>query len=84
MRTSGEKACISDEAERFQSVSYPHIRSLSELYTVYCIILLSLTPVEETGETRVRTDFLNFDVSQCTQIKKQISIIRRRYWDNIF
>ena len=29
MRTSGEKVRISDEAERVQSVSYPHIRSLS-------------------------------------------------------
>jgi len=26
MRTSGEKVRISDEAERVQSVSYPHIR----------------------------------------------------------
>jgi len=29
MRTSGEKVRISDEAERVQSVSYPHIRWLS-------------------------------------------------------
>jgi len=36
MRTSGEKVPISDEAERFQSVSYSHIRSLSGLYTVAC------------------------------------------------
>ena len=34
MRTSGEKVRISDEAERVQSVSYSHIRSLSPLYTV--------------------------------------------------
>ena len=34
MRTSGEKVRISDEAERVQSVSYSHIRSLSGLYTV--------------------------------------------------
>jgi len=34
MRTSGEKVRISDEAERVQSVSYSHIRSLSELSTV--------------------------------------------------
>ena len=27
-------------------------------------------PVEETDETRVRTDCLNVDVSQCIQIKK--------------
>jgi len=31
-----EKVRISDEAERVQSVSYPHIRSLSGLYTVVC------------------------------------------------
>jgi len=29
-------------------------------------------PTEETGETKVRTDCLNFDVSLCIQIKKQI------------
>jgi len=29
-------------------------------------------PVEETGEARVRTDCLNFYVSLCMQIKKQI------------
>jgi len=34
MRTSGEKVRISDEAERVQSISYSHIRSLSGLYTV--------------------------------------------------
>jgi len=34
MRTSGEKARISDEAE---CVSYSHIRSLSGLYTVVCL-----------------------------------------------
>jgi len=27
-------------------------------------------PIEETGETRVRTDCLNFDASLCIQIKK--------------
>jgi len=32
MRTSGEKARISDEAERVQSVSCPDIRSLSGLH----------------------------------------------------
>ena len=32
MGTLGEKVRISDEAERVQSVSYPHIRSLSGLY----------------------------------------------------
>jgi len=36
-RTSSEKVRISDEAERFQIVSYSHIRSLSGLYTVVCL-----------------------------------------------
>ena len=36
MRTSDEKVRISDEAERVQSVSYSHIRSLPGLYTVVC------------------------------------------------
>jgi len=34
MRTSGEKVCMSDEAERVQTASYSHVRSLSGLYTV--------------------------------------------------
>ena len=50
---------ISDEAERVQSVSYPQTRSLSGLY-----ISNTVTLTEETGETKVRTDCLNFDVSQ--------------------
>jgi len=37
MRTSGEEVRISDEAERVQSVSYSHIRSLSRLYTAMCL-----------------------------------------------
>jgi len=37
MRTSGEKVRMSNEAERVQSVSYSHIRSLSRLYTVMCL-----------------------------------------------
>jgi len=37
MHTSGEKIHISDEAERVQSISYSHIRSLSGLYTVMCL-----------------------------------------------
>jgi len=41
-------------------------------------------PTEETGETRVRTDCLNFDVSPCIQLKKQISIRGRRHWDYTF
>ena len=61
--TSGEKVRISDEAERGQTVSYPHTRTLLGIYT----ILLSLMPIEETGET---CDCLNFDVCLCIQIKK--------------
>jgi len=34
MRTSGDKVCISDEAERVQSVSFSHTKPMSELYTV--------------------------------------------------
>jgi len=45
---------------------------------------LSLVPIEETGETRVRIDCLNLDISLCIQIKKQISITGRRIWDYIF
>ena len=37
MRTLGEKVLISDETESVKSVSYSHIRSLSELYTVVCL-----------------------------------------------
>jgi len=37
MRASGEKVRVSDEAERVQSVSYSHIRSLSAPYTVACL-----------------------------------------------
>jgi len=33
-------------------------------------MLLSLVPIQETGETRVRTNCSNFDVSLCLQIKK--------------
>jgi len=36
MLTSGEKVCISDEAELVPSVSYSHIRSFSGLYTAMC------------------------------------------------
>jgi len=80
MSTSGKKVRISDEAERVQTVSYPYIRTLLGMYT----ILLSLMPIDETSETRVKTDCLNFDVSLCIQIKKQISIRGRRHWDYIF
>jgi len=34
MRTSGEKVHILDEAQRVQSVSYPHIKSLSGYVTI--------------------------------------------------
>ena len=34
-------------------------------------MLLSPMPIEETSETRVRTDCLNFHVSLCIHIKKQ-------------
>jgi len=37
MRASGEKVRVSDEAERVESVSYSHIRSLSGPYTVVCL-----------------------------------------------
>ena len=37
MRTSGEKVRISDEAERVQSVSYSHMRSLLGLHMFYCL-----------------------------------------------
>ena len=37
MRTSGEKVRISDEAERVQSASYSHIRSLSGFYAEVCL-----------------------------------------------
>jgi len=64
LHTSDEKVRISVEAERVQSVSYPHIRSLS-------VMLLSLMPIAETGETRVRTDCLNFDVSHACKLKNK-------------
>jgi len=41
-------------------------------------------PLEETGETRIKIDCLNFDFSLCIQIKKQISIKGRRHWNYIF
>jgi len=31
-------------------------------------------PTEETGETRIRTDCLNFDVSLCIQIKNKFHL----------
>jgi len=41
MRTSGEKLRISDEAERVQSVSHPHIRSLAGIYiSIYMYIYI--------------------------------------------
>jgi len=59
MRTSGEKVRISHEAERVQSAEYLHKIIVAVIY----IMLLSLMPREETGETRVRTDCLNFGFS---------------------
>jgi len=47
-------------------------------------MLLALMPTEETGETKVRTDWLNFDVSLCIQIKKQISVIEKSHWKYVF
>jgi len=44
-------------------------------------MLLSVMPVEETDETRVRNDCCNFDVSLCTQI---INISIRGHCDCIF
>jgi len=40
-------------------------------------------PIEGTGETRVRTDWLNIDVALRIQINKQISIRGRRHWEYI-
>jgi len=34
-------------------------------------MLSSLMPIEETGDTRVRTNCLNFDVSLCISIKNE-------------
>jgi len=46
--TSGEKVHILDEAERVQSVSYPHIRSLSGLYIMQ-LSLRQLKKLEKQG-----------------------------------
>jgi len=35
MRTSGEKVCIMDGAERVQSISYPHTQGFISSYTSY-------------------------------------------------
>ena len=69
-----------DEAERVQSVSYPHIRSLSGLY-IECYYLM---PIEETGETRVSTDCLIFDVSLCIYLEKTNFNQPRRHWNMFF
>ena len=37
-------------------------------------------PIEENGETRVRTVCINFDASPCIQIINQISDRGRRHW----
>jgi len=41
------------------------------------MMLLFLMPVEETGETRVRTDCLNFDASLCIQIKTNFNLRKK-------
>jgi len=64
MLTSSEKIRISDEAERVQSVSWPHI------ILCYCLEW----SIEETGEIRVRPECLNFDVSRCIQIKNKVQL----------
>jgi len=40
--------------------------------------------IEETGEKRVRTNCLNFGVSLCKQIQKQIAARGRKNWEYIF
>jgi len=54
------------EAERVQSISYPHIRSL--------LGLLSVIPIEETGEARVGTNCLNCNDSLCIQVKNKYQL----------
>jgi len=41
------------------------------------MMLLFLMPVEETVETRVKTDCLNFDVSPCIQIKSNFNLRKK-------
>jgi len=74
MCSSGEIIRISDEAKRVQSVSvfskhWFHIHIYKVIVGVIYIILLCVRSIEVTGETRVRTDCLNFDVSLCTACK---------------
>ena len=66
------------------SQGFGFISSRKIIVGVICLILMSLMPIEETVETRVRTDCLNFDSSQCIQIEKQLSITGRTYWDYTF
>ena len=47
-------------------------------------MLLSLMPIEETGERGLALNVLNVDASPCAQIKKQISIRGKRHWYYIF
>jgi len=61
-----------DEPDRAQSVS-------QNIVGVMYIMLLPLMPIEEAGETSVRTDCLNFDVFLRIQIKKQFSVRGRRH-----
>ena len=66
------------------SQGFGFISSCKIIVGVICMILMSLMPIEETGETRVRTDCLNFDSSHCIQIEKQLSITGRSHWDYTF
>jgi len=39
-------------------------------------------PIEENGETKVKSYCLNFDVSLCIHFKKNISIRQRSHWEH--
>ena len=45
-----------------------------EAVLMQCYLLLSLMPIEETGKTRIRTDCLNFNVSQAYRLKNKFQI----------
>jgi len=63
--------------------SYPHIRSLSG-FTYSFIVCNDMKKLMKQGLGLVfRTDCLNFDISPCIEIKKQISIRGEGIW-NIF
>jgi len=71
----GEKV-YAYETERVQSVIYPHIRLLSELYIYTCVCSV----VDSSANWRNWWNKGCFDVSLCIQIKKQISIRGRRHY----